>query len=44
MAAGARATRLDGSPIPFGADDPYSPDLLIARPAVHEAILEALGR
>lgn len=42
LAAGVRATRLDGSPIPFGADDPYSPDLLIARPAVHDAILGVL--
>ena len=37
-----RVTRLDGSPLPFGADDPYSPDLLIARPAAHEAILDVL--
>ncbi|GAA4885912.1 inositol monophosphatase family protein [Actinomycetospora straminea] len=42
--AGLRVTRLDGRPLPFGADDPYSPDLLIARPAVHEAIIEALLR
>ena len=34
--------RLHGRPLPFGADDPYSPDLLIARPAVHEAILDVL--
>lgn len=43
QAAGARVTRIDGRPLPFGADDPYSPDLLIARPAVHKAILAALG-
>ncbi|WP_433037069.1 inositol monophosphatase family protein [Actinomycetospora sp. CA-053990] len=40
--AGVRVTRLDGSPLPFGADDPYSPDLLIARPAAHQAILDVL--
>ena len=44
LAAGASATRLDGTPVPYGRDDPYSPDLLIARPAVHAAILAALRR
>ena len=43
QAAGVVATRLDGSPVPYGRDDPYSPDLLIARPAVHAAILAALA-
>ncbi len=43
MAAGARATRADGREMVFARDDPYSPDLLIARPAVHAAILEALA-
>ncbi|MFC5139438.1 inositol monophosphatase family protein [Actinomycetospora rhizophila] len=42
VGAGLRVTRLDGSPLPFGADDPYSPDLLIARPAVHDAVLDVL--
>jgi len=42
QAAGVRVTRIDGRPLPFGADDPYSPDLLIARPAAHEAILDVL--
>jgi len=42
VGAGLRVTRLDGRPLPFGADDPYSPDLLIARPAVHQAILDVL--
>jgi 3'(2'), 5'-bisphosphate nucleotidase len=42
MAAGLRATRIDGSEVPYGQDDPYSPDLLIARPSVHAAVLEAL--
>jgi 3'(2'), 5'-bisphosphate nucleotidase len=42
MAAGLRATRIDGSEVPYGQDDPYSPDLLIARPSVHSAVLEAL--
>ncbi|MEJ2868106.1 inositol monophosphatase family protein [Actinomycetospora sp. OC33-EN08] len=43
MAAGLLATRIDGSPVPYGQDDPYSPDLLIARPAVHAAVLAALS-
>jgi 3'(2'), 5'-bisphosphate nucleotidase len=42
MAAGLRATRIDGTEVPYGRDDPYSPDLLIARPTVHAAVLEAL--
>jgi 3'(2'), 5'-bisphosphate nucleotidase len=42
IAAGLRATRIDGSEVPYGQDDPYSPDLLIARPSVHAAVLEAL--
>jgi 3'(2'), 5'-bisphosphate nucleotidase len=42
MAAGLRATRIDGSEVPYGRDDPYSPDLLIARPRVHAAVLAAL--
>jgi 3'(2'), 5'-bisphosphate nucleotidase len=42
MAAGLRATRIDGSEVPYGQDDPYSPDLLIARPTVHAAVLAAL--
>ncbi|MDL5156513.1 3'(2'),5'-bisphosphate nucleotidase CysQ [Actinomycetospora termitidis] len=42
MAAGLLATRIDGSPVPYGQDDPYSPDLLIARPSVHAAVLSAL--
>jgi 3'(2'), 5'-bisphosphate nucleotidase len=44
VGAGLRVTRLDGRPLPFGADDPYSPDLLIARPTVHDAILDVLVR
>lgn len=43
LAAGARVSRLDGRPLEFARDDPYSPDLLVARPAVHAAILAALG-
>jgi 3'(2'), 5'-bisphosphate nucleotidase len=42
MAAGLLATRIDGSVVPYGQDDPYSPDLLIARPSVHAAVLAAL--
>jgi 3'(2'), 5'-bisphosphate nucleotidase len=44
LAAGARVSRVDGRELGFGNDDPWSPDLLVARPAVHAAILAALGR
>lgn len=44
IAAGLRATRIDGTEMPYGQDDPYSPDLLIARPTVHAAVLAALQR
>lgn len=43
-AAGATVTRIDGSTLEFARDDPYSPDLLVARPSVHAAILVALAR
>ena len=44
MAAGLRATRIDGAEVPYGQHDPYSPDLLIARPTVHAAVLAVLAR
>lgn len=43
MAAGLRATRVSGAEVPYGRADPYSPDLLIARPTVHTAVLAALS-
>lgn len=43
LAAGARVSRIDGRTLEFARDDPYSPDLLLARPAVHAAVLAALG-
>jgi 3'(2'), 5'-bisphosphate nucleotidase len=43
VAAGAHASRLDGSPIRYGRRDAWLPDLLICRPELAERILEALA-
>jgi 3'(2'), 5'-bisphosphate nucleotidase len=43
LAAGLHATRLDGSPLVYNNADPYLPDLLICRPELAEASLEALA-
>lgn len=42
LAARAVVSRVDGRELTFARDDPYSPDLLVARPAVHAAVLCAL--
>jgi 3'(2'), 5'-bisphosphate nucleotidase len=45
-AAGFVATRLDGSPIAYNQADPWSPDLLVCHPALHDllrALLAAVG-
>lgn len=44
VAAGAYASRLDGSPLVYGGHDAWLPDLLICRPDVAETILDALER
>ena len=44
LAAGAVATRLDGSPLRYNNPDPYLPDLLVCRPDVHPALTDALWR
>lgn len=41
-AAGLHASRLDGSPLRYNEPDPYLPDLLICRPELAGAILDAL--
>jgi 3'(2'), 5'-bisphosphate nucleotidase len=41
-AAGLHASRIDGSPLVYNRPDPYLPDLLICRPDLAEATLEAL--
>ena len=43
VAAGAFASRLDGSPIRYGRRDAWLPDLLICRPELAPDILEALA-
>ncbi|WP_245951296.1 3'(2'),5'-bisphosphate nucleotidase CysQ [Phytoactinopolyspora halophila] len=40
-AAGLHASRIDGSPLRYNAADPYLPDLLVARPEVASAVLDA---
>jgi 3'(2'), 5'-bisphosphate nucleotidase len=44
LAAGAVATRLDGSPLRYNNPDPYLPDLLVCRPDVHRELTAALER
>jgi 3'(2'), 5'-bisphosphate nucleotidase len=41
-AAGLHTSRLDGSPLRYNNADPYLPDLLICRPDLAAAVLEAL--
>ncbi len=45
-AGGFVATRLDGSPIEYNRPDPWSPDLLVCHPALHDrlrALLAVVG-
>jgi 3'(2'), 5'-bisphosphate nucleotidase len=44
LAAGAHATRLDGSPLRYDDPDPWLPDLLVCRPELAATVLVALGR
>lgn len=41
-AAGAAATRLDGSPLRYNAPDPLMPDLVVTRPGCSDGLREAL--
>jgi 3'(2'), 5'-bisphosphate nucleotidase len=46
LAGGFVATRLDGSAIAYNRADPWSPDLLVCHPALHDrlrALLAAVG-
>ncbi len=43
LAAGLHASRLDGSPLRYGNDDPWLPDLLVCRTELAGAISAALG-
>jgi 3'(2'), 5'-bisphosphate nucleotidase len=40
-AAGLHTSRLDGSPLRYNQPDPYLPDLLICRPELARAVIEA---
>ncbi|WP_116437454.1 MULTISPECIES: 3'(2'),5'-bisphosphate nucleotidase CysQ [unclassified Frankia] len=41
-AAGLHVSRLDGSPLRYNEPDPYLPDLLVCRPELADAVLDAL--
>lgn len=41
-AAGAHASRLDGSPLRYNNTDPYLPDLLVCRPELASRLLEGI--
>jgi 3'(2'), 5'-bisphosphate nucleotidase len=42
LAAGLHVSRLDGTPMVFNARDPWLPDLIICRPELADAVLDAL--
>lgn len=42
LAAGIHATRVDGSPLIYNSEHPYLPDLLICRPELADALLDAI--
>ena len=42
-AAGLHVSRIDGSPLVYNQPDPYLPDLLICRPELAGAVLDALA-
>lgn len=44
VAAGLHASRADGSPLRYNAENPYLPDLLICRPDLTEAVLAARAK
>jgi 3'(2'), 5'-bisphosphate nucleotidase len=41
--AGLHVSRLDGSPLRYNQADPYLPDLLVCRPELTDAVLEAIA-
>ena len=44
LAAGLHASRIDGSPLRYNQPDPSLPDLLICRPEIAAALLDAIAR
>jgi 3'(2'), 5'-bisphosphate nucleotidase len=43
VSAGLHASRLDGEPLRYNQPDPYLPDLLVCRPELAAAVLEAVA-
>jgi 3'(2'), 5'-bisphosphate nucleotidase len=43
MAAGFHASRIDGTPLVYNQPDPWLPDLLICRPELVDAAMDAIG-
>ncbi len=43
MAAGFHASRIDGAPLVYNRPDPWLPDLLICRPELVDAAMDAIG-
>lgn len=43
LAAGLHASRLDGSPLRYNRPDPWLPDLVVCRPELADALLEAIA-
>ena len=42
-AAGLHTSRIDGSPLVYNQADPKLPDLLVCRPEIADALLEAIS-
>jgi 3'(2'), 5'-bisphosphate nucleotidase len=42
LAAGLRATRVDGSPLLYNRENPWLPDQIVCRPDLHDAIVSAV--
>jgi 3'(2'), 5'-bisphosphate nucleotidase len=42
LAAGLRATRVDGSPLLYNRENPWLPDQVVCRPDLHDAIVSAV--
>ena len=43
LAAGAHASRIDGSPLVYNEEDPYLPDILVSHPSLAQLILDGLN-
>ncbi len=43
LAAGAHASRIDGSPLVYNEEDPYLPDILVSHPSLAQVILNGLN-